>query len=147
MTSAIGQLPTSVPSASQQAAASQSEATSLATNGTGGLGKQDFLQLLIAQLRNQDPLKPMEDKEFIAQLAQFSSLEALQGLSTKIDGLAKTSGLEQATALIGKTIEASLADGSTLQGVVSQVRVVGGVPQLVVNNQMVGVDKVTLVFS
>ena len=52
------------------------------TRNIGELGKDDFLQLLVTQLRYQDPLNPMEDKEFIAQMAQFTSLEQMQNMNT-----------------------------------------------------------------
>ncbi|WP_352419603.1 flagellar hook capping FlgD N-terminal domain-containing protein [Proteiniborus sp.] len=54
------------------------------TNSNGMLGKDAFLKLLITQLRNQDPLNPMEDKEFIAQMAQFSTLEQMQELNKNV---------------------------------------------------------------
>lgn len=67
--------------------------------------------LLITQLKNQDPMSPMEDKEFIAQLAQFSSLEQMQALNGKIDPLMKSFDLfaksQSAAGMIGKTITAT----------------------------------------
>ncbi len=56
------------------------------------LGKDDFLKLLTAQLANQDPLQPVDNQAFIAQLAQFSSLEQLQGVSSRLDTLLQTMG-------------------------------------------------------
>ncbi len=53
-------------------------------NNTGTLDKDAFLELLVTQLQNQDPLNPMEDKEFIAQMAQFSSLEQIQNLDKNL---------------------------------------------------------------
>lgn len=74
------------------------------------LGKDDFLQLLVTQLQNQDPLNPMDDKEFIAQLAQFSSLEYLGNISTGIENL-QTQGARQemigAAGYIGMQVRAS----------------------------------------
>lgn len=55
--------------------------------GTKSLGQDAFLKLLVAQLQNQDPMKPQENGEFIAQLATFSSLEKLTEISTKLDAL------------------------------------------------------------
>ena len=67
---------------------SGSAATDAATsNRAGGLGREAFLQLLTTQLAHQDPTKPQDDGEFIAQLAQFSSLEKLTQIATSIDDL------------------------------------------------------------
>jgi flagellar basal-body rod modification protein FlgD len=78
-------------------------------NSGSDMGKDQFLQLLVTQLQNQDPLKPMEDTQFIAQMAQFSSLEQMQNL-------VKATELQQATTMIGQTVKAEVTsdDGSEL---------------------------------
>jgi flagellar basal-body rod modification protein FlgD len=126
-------------------AAASPAGSSLTAKGTDGLGKQDFLKLLIAQLRNQDPMKPMEDREFIAQLAQFSALEALQNLEKKLDGNAGSQAVGQAAVLIGKRVEATLADGTALSGTVSEVRLVAGTPRLIVQGKSVEMNQITLI--
>ena len=87
----------------------------------GGLGKQDFLKLLMAQLRNQDPLKPMEDTQMIAQMAQFSALEATQQLTSVLQQSSNMQTVMQAGALIGKYVQAEQADGTSINGTVSDV--------------------------
>ena len=79
------------------------------------LGKQEFLMLLVAQLKNQNPMEPMNDREFIAQLAQFTSLETMQGVASSLDAT-------QAAALIGKSIKAASATGELAEGRVQSVR-------------------------
>jgi flagellar basal-body rod modification protein FlgD len=86
------------------------------------LGKQDFLKLLMAQMRNQDPLKPVDDTQMIAQMAQFSALEETQALRQTIQNSANTAAIAQAAALIGKYVAAAQADGSTVEGAVTGVR-------------------------
>jgi len=66
------------------------------------LGKDQFLQILVTQLRNQDPMQPMQDKEFIAQMAQFSSLEQTMNMATQLAALRQSAGM--AAGLIGKTV-------------------------------------------
>ena len=85
-----------------------SSLSSAATQG-GAPGKEDFLQLLVAQLAHQDPLQPMENTEFVAQLAQFSSLEQLVGVNTNLDALSMAQLAmtnSQVAGLIGKEVEA-----------------------------------------
>jgi len=120
------------------------------------LGKDDFLQLLLKQLAYQDPLSPMEDKEFIAQMAQFSSLEQITAMSQSLTTLSSTltqdfariaemiSGSEAASSL-GKTVE--IFDGSrTVQGVVHSVTR-GGDPQIMVDGFYYNWSQVTEVFE
>ncbi len=66
------------------------------------LGKDQFLQILVTQLRNQDPMQPLQDKEFIAQMAQFSSLEQTMNMSKEISSLRQSAGM--AAGLIGKEV-------------------------------------------
>jgi len=89
------------------------------------LNKDDFLKLLVTQLRYQDPLNPMDDKEFIAQTAQFTALEQMQNLNT-------TTVFSQAASFIGKDVEAVDANGVAFGGTVTGVKVVDGQAKIVV---------------
>jgi flagellar basal-body rod modification protein FlgD len=87
-------------------------------NPGGDMGKDEFLQLLVAQLKNQDPMNPLNAEEFAAQLAQFSTLEQLMNLNDTMEGqISQTAGLLAATnaasalEVVGRDI---LAVGSTL---------------------------------
>jgi flagellar basal-body rod modification protein FlgD len=119
-------------------------ANASATTGdlTSRLGKQDFLTLLVAQMKNQDPLKPNDDQQFIAQLAQFSTLETMQNLDQRLEAISGAQMLGEAAGLIGKSVEAALADGSRVSGTVSEVRLVDGSPWLTVGDQTVELSRI-----
>lgn len=106
------------------------------------LGKEDFLKLLIEQLRHQDPLNAMDNKEFIAQMAQFSSLEQMMNLNTKLTGLLGMQVVAQASSLIGKTVTGTGDDGSVISGKVSLVKMNSGLPILVVNGKEISLGSV-----
>jgi flagellar basal-body rod modification protein FlgD len=97
------------------------------------LGKNDFLKLLITQLSHQDPTKPMKDKEFIAQMAQFSTLEQMTNMSEEFSKLRSLVSSSQAYNLLGKSVE--IVDGdTTVQGTVEEV-VGQEFPQVLVNGK------------
>lgn len=92
----------------------------------GDLGQEDFLQLMLTQLKNQDPFKPMESGEFLGQLAQFGTVQGLAGLQTSFDGLASSlvsNQALQASALVGRS---ALVRATTL-GIVAGQPVAGAV--------------------
>ena len=104
------------------------------------LDKNDFLKILITQLSHQDPTQPMNDKEFVAQMAQFSSLEQITNMS---DGLAKVADLitrSQAVGLLGSAVDVSDGAG-TISGTVEAVTG-GNFPQILVNGQYYDVSQV-----
>lgn len=77
------------------------------TAGSNTLGKDDFLKILMTQLQNQDPTSPMQDKDFIAQMASFSTLEQITNLSDSINkfiNVESQSQFFQASAMVGKTV-------------------------------------------
>ena len=84
------------------------------------LGKDDFIKILITQLSHQDPIAPMEDKEFIAQMAQFSALEQQTNMAKGIETLTKLS-LSSAVGYVGRTVGYTGEDGSAKAGTVQYV--------------------------
>ena len=122
--------------------------TDVASNSdVSSLGQDAFLKLLITQLRNQDPMSPMADQDFIAQLAQFSSLEQMQQLNSGFDALGKSAAATQAFAMIGKTIDyADPSTGSALTGLVGGASFVDGWPQLRVDSTLVDLSDVLAVY-
>lgn len=105
------------------------------TKGTSELGKDAFLTLLVTQLQHQDPLSPQDNSEFVAQLAQFSSLEGIQNLSSSM-------GNTQALSLVGKNvvIEVGKSEGlsqtTTVAGYVDFVQMIEGKAMLSVKDQL-----------
>lgn len=114
------------------------EAPKTERRGNSELGKDAFLQLLVAQLKYQDPLNPSSDTEFVAQLATFSQLEQLQNLS-------KTTANSQAFTLVGKTVVVKTEDSTGnikyVQGVVDYVNFAGGKAKLSINNNLYDLDQ------
>lgn len=105
------------------------------------LGKADFLKLLLAQLRYQDPMKPMEDKEFIAQMAQFNSLEEMRALNKSFAAMSDFSQLTQASSLLGKTV-AIQTDNEHFADKVDEVRRVEGEIKVIVRGKAYGLDAI-----
>lgn len=116
------------------------------------LGQQDFLQLLVTQLRLQDPLEPVKEKEFIAQLAQFGTLEGVNNLAGELGTLTnlveaqltQNAGYE-AVGLIGREVTVSAA-GRAVTGTVTGVRWVEGRPQLLIGGEAYDLSNVQAVF-
>ncbi len=84
------------------------------------LGQDDFLKLITVQMSNQDPMKPMEDTSFIAQMAQFSSLEQSSQMARDMTALRSDLKLQSASALLGREVTVGTAKGE-VSGVVEFV--------------------------
>jgi flagellar basal-body rod modification protein FlgD len=97
------------------------------------LDKNDFLKILITQLSHQDPTQPMDDKEFISQMAQFSSLEQITNMSTGLGKVADLLAKSQAVSLLGSQVEVS-EGSSTASGFVDAVTG-GDYPQILVGGK------------
>jgi flagellar basal-body rod modification protein FlgD len=95
------------------------------------LGQNDFLKLITVQLTKQDPMKPMEDTAFIAQMAQFTSLEQTNNLVKQFGLMRSSSELASASSLIGTQVTVKQQDGSTVTGLVEAVDTTGATPRLV----------------
>lgn len=105
---------------------------SAATNlQASSLGMEDFLKILLTQLTYQDPLKPMDNQEFMAQMAQFTSLEQTQQLNNKIETLITNQAALQSVGLIGKTVDVNTPTGA-VTGTVSALSLSGDAPLLTV---------------
>lgn len=120
------------------------------TNATGGsaeLGKDQFMKILITQLQNQDPMQPLEDKDFIAQMATFSSLEQTMNMATELHSLSQSAAL--ASSLIGKQVEwlGTTKNGATetKSGIVDSIVMSNGDQYAVIGQDKVAIKDLTKV--
>lgn len=98
-----------------------------------GLDFQSLLRIILTQLTYQDPLKPMDNFQFVSQLAQFSQLQQSQSLNDQIGALLSAQAAQQATSLLGRNVDFTPASGGALQsGVVKSVSFASGQPQVTV---------------
>lgn len=97
------------------------------------LGRDDFMQLLVTQMRNQNPLDPVKGEQFLAQLAQFSTLEAIQKLNGNFEDMLRLEQITQGAGLIGRTALYEHPERAVIeQGVVQGIRINDGTIQLII---------------
>ena len=110
------------------------------------LGRDDFLKILITQLSFQDPTAPMEDKQFIAQMAQFSTLEQMTGMAKDFSRLTSMLMGNEASGALGKNVEIQLEGERIVQGTVQAITK-GEAPQVLVNGNFYNWNQVSKVFA
>ena len=103
------------------------------------MGMEDFLKILLTQLTYQDPLKPMDNQEFMAQMAQFTSLEQTQQLNEKMTTLIANQAALQSVGLLGRTVDIGTSGGIALTGTVTALSLTGESPSLTVRTAA-GID-------
>ncbi len=109
------------------------------------LGKDDFLKLLMAQMTHQDPTEPMDNSQFIAQMAQFSSLEQMYNVSNGFTKMAQMMQSSEAAGTLGKVVDLDV-EGEKVTGVVEGFTR-GENPQIQVNGNFYNMDYVRAVYS
>jgi flagellar basal-body rod modification protein FlgD len=114
------------PSANQQ-----TSSTAQTASDAFGLGFQDLLKIVLTQLTYQDPLKPMDNFEFVSQLAQFSQIQQTQTMSDNIASLLQAQATNQATSVLGRFVDVP-AGAALLSGKVESVSFQSGEPRLTI---------------
>ena len=111
----------------------------------GNLGKDDFLKLLVAQLKYQDPGKPTDSSAFMAQTAQFTLVEKFEELAKSQAELLTATRAQSATSMVGQKVTWTDGAGSSHSGLVDAVSITAGIPSLSVGGQSIAMDTVTRV--
>ncbi|MGX4802611.1 flagellar hook assembly protein FlgD [Bradyrhizobium guangdongense] len=113
-----------VPSATDTTSTNPTGSTSTgATSMSKGVDYNTFLQLLIAEMKNQDPTNPTDTSQYMSQFAQLSTVEQAMQTNTKLDSLLSSQSLSQADGLIGKTVSFTDATGATFTGKVASISI------------------------
>ncbi len=113
-------------------------------NEPPGLGQDAFLELLVAQLRNQNPLEPLDNFQFISQIAQFSTLEQMTSLNAALSGFTEFAALGQLASMVGK--EATIVNesaGIDVTGIITAVTLESGEPRVIIDGNSYALDNIT----
>jgi flagellar basal-body rod modification protein FlgD len=122
-----------------------STSTSSSTSTSPTVDKDMFLKLMVEQLKNQDPMNPTDSSQFLAQTAQFTSLEKLEAMADSSSQALSAQMSFGASGLVGRTVTFTGADGVEGTGAVGSVRFTSNGPLLGVNGQEVEIGSVTKV--
>lgn len=109
------------------------------------LGQDDFLKILVTKLSTQDPMNPQQDSDFIAQMAQFSTLEQSKSMTADIAMLKAQQEVLTANGLIGRTVTVTQNDKKVAQGTVTSVAMNEGAPEVVINGKPYSLEDVSLI--
>lgn len=113
----------------------------------GGLNQNDFLQLLVAQMQNQDPTNPVSSDQFLQEMASFTEVVDLSQLQTLTQSLLNNEVATQGLGLLGKQVTAQTGSGGQITGTVTELTMVQGQPMLTVNGTQIPVSQVVSVQS
>jgi flagellar basal-body rod modification protein FlgD len=113
-----------------------------ASNALEDLNTSQFLDLMIAELQNQDPMNPMDNAQMIEQIGQIRQIDASSRLTTTLDAVLMGQNLSSASSMIGKTITGLDSDAKKVTGKVDRVTVTDGVPALHVGAKTVSLKNV-----
>ncbi|WP_441238166.1 flagellar hook assembly protein FlgD [Bradyrhizobium sp. 930_D9_N1_4] len=100
-----------------------SSTSSTTTTSSNSVDYNTFLQLLVAEMKNQDPTNPMDTSQYMSQFAQLSTVEQAMQTNTKLDALLSSQSLSQANGLIGKTVSFTDATGASFSGKVVSISI------------------------
>ena len=126
-------------------APSAPSATAPVSLGMGGLTTGSFLQLLTVQLKNQDPMNPMDPTAMLSQLAQFTSLQQSQELNSQMTSSQQQNSMTQGAALVGQDLHIQLQNGTQVEGLVQQVGWSNGSMTLQINGTQYPMSSVTAI--
>ena len=115
--------------------------TTAALNSLGSVNISQFLQMMLAEMQNQDPLNPMSNTDLMNQIGDMQQISASNQLTNTLQAMQVGQALSNATALIGATVTGTDATGAAASGVVSQVSISNGTPSLQVGTQSVPLAK------
>jgi flagellar basal-body rod modification protein FlgD len=108
----------------------------------GMLGKDDFLALLVSQLKNQDPMNPTDSQDFMGQMAQFTSVEQLSNMAAAVERMSTASQTAQSVSLLGKHVSWKKADGTAGEGVAESVAFTDGLIRIKVGETQVAPNEI-----
>src|SRR5580698_1965380 len=135
----------SVGSVSNPTSSSSSAATSTsnAANPFANLNLNDFLQMMITELQNQDPTNPMSSDEMLQEITQMGQISTAEQLTTTLTGMETGQNLSNASALIDMQVTGTDSSGNTVSGTVSSVTIANGTPTLNIGSSTLTLDQVT----
>ncbi|MDQ1394815.1 MAG: flagellar basal-body rod modification protein FlgD [Acidimicrobiaceae bacterium] len=123
--------------------AATTTASAAATGTDNTVNKDTFLKLLVAQLKNQNPMSPTDGTQFLQQTAQFTMVETLQDIAKQSTSMLSSQHATEAVGMLGQHVSGKSSDGKDVTGIVTGMHLVDGNPQLKVNGQEIAFTSVT----